>query len=295
MKKIYFFIPISVIITAIICFGISHLNTKKQNEQQKQTENTFFESMNAKVDKEKKAVYKMDGFDIQITDSVLGEGAFYCIAAVWCEDGYTGNLFDDEDGIVTREDKDISIRFGSERCSNNIISYQKDGITYLCCEYVYAEAVPRTNQYLALNISDNKGKKKSIPIGIAHPVYKKDIPIQNKDQNDQVYLQEDGSLVVYSNDMICHITAVGMYIQGDDELLTKFVQGKKQNTAIQKTVGPAENVYIRMKGAKKNVTAQSATYGNKTDGSSFYFWQSTTRIIPEQVAWIQIGDRKIEL
>lgn len=50
-----------------------------------------------------------------------------------------------------------------------------------------------------------------------------------------------------------------------------------------------------MKGAKKNVTAQSATYGNKTDGSSFYFWQSTTRIIPEQVAWIQIGDRKIEL
>ena len=283
MKKIYFFIPISVIITAIICFGISHLNTKKQNEQQKQTENTFFESMNAKVDKEKKAVYKMDGFDIQITDSVLGEGAFYCIAAVWCEDGYTGNLFDDEDGIVTREDKDISIRFGSERCSNNIISYQKDGITYLCCEY------------LALNISDNKGKKKSIPIGIAHPVYKKDIPIQNKDQNDQVYLQEDGSLVVYSNDMICHITAVGMYIQGDNELLTKFVQGKKQNTDIQKTVGPAENVYIRMKGAKKNVTAQSATYCNKTDGSSFYFWQSTTRIIPEQIAWIQIGDRKIEL
>ena len=127
---------------------------------------------------------------------------------------------------MTREDKDISIRFGSERCSNNIISYQKDGITYLCCEYVYAEAVPRTNQYLALNISDNKGKKKSIPIGIAHPVYKKDIPIQNKDQNDQVYLQEDGSLVVYSNDMICHITAVGMYIQGDNELLTKFVQGK---------------------------------------------------------------------
>ena len=54
MKKIYFFIPISVIITAIICFGISHLNEKKLNEQQEQTENTFFESMNAKVDKEKK-------------------------------------------------------------------------------------------------------------------------------------------------------------------------------------------------------------------------------------------------
>ena len=65
----------------------------------------FFESMNAKVDKEKKAVYNMDGFDIQITDSVLGEGAFYCIAAVWCEDGYTGNLFDDEDGIVMREER----------------------------------------------------------------------------------------------------------------------------------------------------------------------------------------------
>ena len=73
MKKIYFFIPISVIITAIICFGISHLNEKKQNEQQEQTENTFFESMNTKVDKEKKAVYKMDGFDIQIRDSVLGD------------------------------------------------------------------------------------------------------------------------------------------------------------------------------------------------------------------------------
>lgn len=80
----------------------------------------------------------------------MGEGAFYCIAAVWCEDDCTGNLFDDEDGIVMREDKDISIRFGSERCSNNINFYQKNGITYLCCEYVYAEAVPRTNQYLAV-------------------------------------------------------------------------------------------------------------------------------------------------
>ena len=71
MKKIYFFIPISVIITAIICFGISHLNEKKLNEQQEQTENTFFESMNTKVDKEKKAVYKMDGFDIHIKKMAL--------------------------------------------------------------------------------------------------------------------------------------------------------------------------------------------------------------------------------
>ncbi len=53
MKKIYFFIPISVIITVIICFGISHLNEKKQNEQQEQTENTFFESMNERCKEER--------------------------------------------------------------------------------------------------------------------------------------------------------------------------------------------------------------------------------------------------
>ena len=71
MKKIYFFIPISVIITAIICFGISHLNEKKQNEQQEQTENTFFESMNAKVDKEKKVAFlTADTYRIAATEQL---------------------------------------------------------------------------------------------------------------------------------------------------------------------------------------------------------------------------------
>ena len=140
----------------------------------------------------------------------MGEGAFYCVAAVWCEDGYAGNLFDDEDGIVMRKTriylsglvvKDVLIiLFHIKKMALHIFA-----VVCLCRQF-------HANQYLTLNISDNKGKEKHFNRN-STSVYKRMYRFRTKIKMIRYICRKMDRWLYISNNMICHITAVGMYIQ----------------------------------------------------------------------------------
>lgn len=269
---------------ALVAVLVLSLVVRRTLTREPDIKGAIFEEMSHRIDLQNKPVYTTDGYAMQVTDYIYGEGSFYCIVAAWCKDGSKEDLSLQASEGIQRKDSENVITFACNIGDGQAKYFYQDGITYICYQMNYNYVSKRKGDYIYFDIyrynknSDKEEKIREIPIGIAHPELTRQNEIVLEDTRYKAYRQDDASIVVYEGEVSYHITAVGVYVQG------------KSSTELDGKIA------IKMKNVKKPYTSKYYLSGNGSEATDKSFnWLSRKKISVGEVEALVLDGYEVGL